>query len=588
MKKFYAGMTQGIFATAVKADDAQGKLAVELVVSAVATGKAYAVTSRDAELRELTANSLQADFMKVVDGLIDIAMDEDRVEELLALYEDGKVAKEVYEYVVDMASARLNELETPVGEVAPVVVEAGVNLTADQVLRMMATRGLVIGGSCKTAMGEGTVLGFVVGQLGAMVVVAVDGKQHTVMATKVEGNEIKVEENVHMAKKEVQIPVQTKSEESVVSMNNPKASAPSLKFVAPVNEEAKAVVEQAVEEVVKPWEMTAEEREDLAEAKLQADLARFQATQEERSTNASAVANSSAAQALKALGGNAQKSQPAHPVVTAAPTVHNTNSNKGGYVQMSNNRQGSSAAFAGQQVTGRQSSAPSLTLAGTPVSNNGALAGWAGIEEMEHETDEFTRGANGAQNFVWYLIEAQKYQDKLKSYAELLANDMKNEALGIQGIGIYKPQDVVSVWGYEPRPEDFRYIEVFFGNLSLTFLIKRGTQRDGKPYIFSRNMGTKQRSNGEYYREFVNARRTDKLLVVVQQDGKVREARMEWKDGKQVVVEADAPFVQEIGGASWANENLGLRDLRVGQEVFIQVMLIADELSGLKAARESK
>jgi hypothetical protein len=632
MKKFFAGTVKGISATSLKATDllsielnantsveaitaaTSGKKILELLQTALAESRvAYAITSPFNHVKETIANTLQGKFMDRINQLVDIVESTDDIENLNDFVEDGRISREVVEYVQDLVSARKAELETVASPVEPVVMDIGIKLTTEQVLAMMAMTGLVIGGSCKTAMGEGTVLGFIVGQSGTIVVLEVEGKRHNVFATHVQGNTTtKNEENVTMAKK-LEVSATQTNKEVNVSMENPNVvkSTPSLQFVAPIsNEEAKALVEEAVQNNFDVYaDLTPEQRAENEEAKLKADMEKFQSANDEKSAHATVLASSSAAQALKAFAGTpvVKSNVVAAPAAkVAAPAVSNTNQTNGGNVQMTNNtqtqgaRQGSAVAgaFAGTQVSGRQGSTPSLALNGMAVqSNSPALAAWGGINSAMSiiQIDEYVgRQGAGNRSFVWYLDEAVKYEGQIMTAFEIQAAGMKNEALGITDMKFYSPASVAGLWGREAREDDFLYVEVFFGQTSYEFRIKRGTMNISKdnstrPYIYSTNIARKQASNGgAWFCEYVAGRREDKLKVVVQADGVVRLARTEWNKETRTrdIVAADAPFVQEVGGDNWVNQNL--YGTKVGQAVFIQVMMLMDEVSGLKEARESK
>jgi hypothetical protein len=641
MKKFYAGTTKGVSATQIKATDllaieitkdttveaiaeaTAGNKILELLNNAMAEGRAaYAITSPLAHVKETVANVLQAKFMQRINAMIAMVEEADSVDALDALIEDGRVCNEVLEYVTDVYNARKAEKEAPVVPVAPVTVEPGIDTTEAQVLDAMNARGLVIGGTAKTAMGVGTVLGFVVGQIGTMVVVSVEGKQLTVMSTRVEGqavvqNQTKTNEEVSVSMKNV-----SANQSNVVA-----STTPSLVLNLPVNAEAKAVVESAVEatNVEVPYEeLTVEEREALEEARLQADLAKFAEAQENKSANASAVAHSSAAQALKALGGGAQTPaqgnrntnaapafvQPAAQVRTNAPAVNNQpkTNNRGGNVQMTNvnnnngavaqqsqGRQGStpSLAFNGGSVAGtRQGSTPTLALGGNTAFSAPAVgSAWANIAPvMELPTVEYT-GTNGSNNedFVWYVAEAAKYEGQILDLATLAANGFANPHIGITGMKFCKPESVAAFFNREVKENDMMWVEVFFGTTSYEFMISGNKGSEYKAAIFSRNIARKQTKGGTWFCEYETSRRTDKLQVVTQGDGVIREARKVWdRDAKAFVIHPeDAPFVVEVGGQGWVNvaPNYGIR---VGQQVFIQVMVMMDEYLGLKAAREAK
>lgn len=251
-------------------------------------------------------------------------------------------------------------------------------------------------------------------------------------------------------------------------------------------------------------------------------------------------------------------------------------------------------AFGGQTVTAqnvRAAGGLELNTSMLPGAQSPALTGWAGVQSQLSlvELDEFVgRNARGNQDFVWYVEESKKYEGQIMTVAELVAAGMKNEALGITDIKFYSPASVAAQYNRQPDDRDFVVVEVFFGQTSYTFNFRRGTfNRDNvqKPYIYSNNIARKQTQSGTRYCEYVSSRRSDKLQVVIQADGKIREARKVWENGVQVVHPEDAPFVLEVGGESWvsAAPNFGIK---IGQAPFIQLMMIVDEVSGLKAFRE--
>jgi hypothetical protein len=600
MKKFFAGQTQGIYATAVKASDCNGKLIQEMVADALATGKSYAITSNEKAKKEELAATLQEMFMAAVNTAVEITMDEDRVAELIDMKDNGKLAKEVYEYIVDTAEARLAEevAQENLAPVPQVVIAEGVGLSNEQVLKMMAISGLTIGGSCKTHAGNGTILGFKVEKSGTLVVVDLAGRHMTYLATAVQG-----------------VKSQTKQEESVeLKTQVGVALELDLSAVAQVNTAIEGG-EQA------PWEMTAEEREEARNAKLDADLAAFASATEANKARSAEVANSPAAKALQGILGTSVKDVPAPkdtaasvavskgaPAVAPAAKVNkgttapqNKNQNNGGNVQVANNTQGrqgsvATGAFGGQAVgSGRQASGAGLQLSGN-FAQGAAMEGWAGVQDMlgEIELSEFMgRNTNGL-DFVWYVAESAKYEGQLLTLADMKANGFKNEALGITAMQFYTPAAVSAArGGRDPHEQDFLYVEVFFGATSYEFLFRKSEFADRvtgvmKPYIYSTNITRKQATSGTWYCEYQSGRRTDKLQVVVQQDGVVRLARtVRNAQGKYEVHADDAAFVQEVGGSNWTTSPVNY-GIKIGQAPFIQLMLMMDELTGLAARRANK
>lgn len=254
-------------------------------------------------------------------------------------------------------------------------------------------------------------------------------------------------------------------------------------------------------------------------------------------------------------------------------------------------RQGStpSLAFGGAQV-GRQGSTPSLALGGA-FAQAPAGGAWAEVAPvMALPTVEFTGTNNaGGQDFVWYIAEAAKYEGQIMDLATLHANNFANPNIGITGMKFCTPESVANFFNREVKQDDFMWVEVFFGTTSYEFMFSKNSQADSRPYIYSRNIARKQTKGGTWFCEYVTSRRTDKLEVVQQADGVIREARKQWdREARAFVIHPeDAPFVQEVGGQGWVNTapNYGIR---VGQQVFIQLMVMFDEQQGLKAARDAK
>ncbi len=590
MNKFIAGTQQGIFTTAVKASDLVAKptLGAELVQEAMTMGKAYSITSNDKSLKESLAKDLQAQFISRVNTLIEACLEMDSMDTLNDMKENGKVAREVYEFIEDSIAARkaASVKTVNLSPVEPVSIAKGINMSHEVVLAGMAKRGLVIGGTCQSSVGQGTVLGFEVDKIGTMVVIAVGNERFKFMANA----------------------VQTKNLEESVTVNQTIQNAN-----ASASQSDKDIVAAAINGETPMYELSAEQRAQVAEIKLQMDLQEAQEKALFTQAKVAEVAGSSEAQnALRAIQqmGGITPAAPKEVVSAGAPVVapyvkpaaqasapatkaavQPQNKTNGGNVQMTNqpvvNNRNAAGAFGGQTVNGNRPG-NTLELNGSFVNQSPALQGWAGITSpVETETDEYTRGANGQQDFVWYLAQVEKYPELL-SGKEFYAT-RANAAIGITGASIYKPEDVVGVWGRTPQDNDYRYVELFMGALSLEFRIKKQTTKDGVPYVFSTNMGRNKSANGTYYIEYVSSRRTDTMLVTRQADGKLREARTIYDATAKtrVVHPEDAPFTQEVKGDSWVNDQK-LFGLRIGQQVFIQVMLLMDFYSGLEAAREAK
>lgn len=620
MKKFYATTQKNVFATTVEASAvlSNEKFAQELLTAAMTEGKAFVVKGD-----EKVAADLQEMFMDRLNTMLDAAEEIGHTENLEQLLENGYLGKEVYEWLVDTLEARRNPVLAVEEPTAPVVIAKGVTMRSEDVLAAMAARGLVIGGACETPNGEGTVLGFEVGTAGTIAVIRREDGTHKLFVNALKGK-------AHIAPVAVAVETkQTKTNKEVSKMTNNNQSVNNVKvsLELAIDPAAKAAVEKAMEQEIPAYQLTAEERAAQAEMQLASDLAKFEAAHSTKEENASKLANSAQANALLGvLGAAGAAKTPAQapavstpagaPVAPAAPArsarqaaqnagvnaTQNKTNNNGGNVQMANQTQtrgaqgngnrSAAGAFGGQQVNAsniRAAAGAGLELAGNFAAQSPALEGWANIKPMVEmvELDEYVgRGSNGNRDFVWYVQEAAKYEGQIMNVEELKAAGMKNEALGITDIKFYSPQAVASLRNRDARPEDFLVVEVFFGMTSYEFMFRKGTQRDGKPYIYSSNIARKQANSGNWYCEYVSSRRTDALKVVVQQDGVVRLARMVWENGQQVVHAEDAAYVQEVGGSTWVNAapNYGIK---IGQAPFIQLMMIVDEVSGLKAAREA-
>jgi hypothetical protein len=624
MKKFFSSVTKNVFARTFEAASVANQPAIqnELISTAMMENTSFLFTGPG---KDEVASTLQSMFADRIETMVQIAFDEGGMETLTDMFEDKLVSKEIFEYVEDLYNARMNELHTEIVVTEDVVMGPEVTRTKAQVLAEMKANGLVIGGSCTSANGQvGTVAGFEATNFYTMAIVTVDGQNVKFMSNTLTGNQtIKNEEMVSMTNKN------TKEVTVAASQNTTKGEVVDM---AKVNVEAKNIVEQAIAGEVDLMELTAEEREVVQEAQIQADLARYTQNQEAKDEAISKVANSDAAKALLGLGGKSSKpatsTNPAAPLVNApatkvsgAPVVpaqgrrsasnNNTGRQSAGTNQTTNQTNGGNnmnttttqGATQGRQsagtttrqsagaTTGRQST--SLRLNDAFGNNNGSVqqAGWEGITSMLDDSllNEYVgRNANGTQDFVWYLQEAAKYTDvNFMTLAELQANGMANAEIGITDIKFYSPQAVAENFNRQARDNDFVVVEVFFGLTSYTFNFRKGTQQSGKAYIFSNNIARKQTKGGAWYCEFVSSRRTDKLQVVVQVDGTIREARKAWINGEFTVVAEDAPFVLEVGGNNWVDvaPNFGIK---IGQQVFLQLMLLVDELSGLKAHREAQ
>lgn len=622
MKKFFATATNGVFATTVSASNVLSTegLAQELVRTALTEGKNF-VIGGDAKV----AQDVQEMFMTTVNDMLNAAEEIGNNDALDQMYENGHLAKEVYEWLVDTLEARKN----PVLEVAvpteQVVIAKGINMSVGQVIAAMATRGLAVNGSCKTAANEeGTVLGFEVTPNVTLATVRLATGIQKFAVQSLKGNAV--------------IEVQTKTNEEVSTMTNTNKSVnvnsaveAAKKVLGSIDPAIQASVDEALKSGVPAFELSAQQREAMQEHKLATDLAKFAEKQEEKEEKATELANSEIAnQLLAVLGGaptsNVSAQAPAEPVRQAsAPVINatpNTNTNKGGNVSMKNTNNATvfapaQAVSATQAPAARQSAGLSITagLAGgsslqlnpalvaqQQATQSGSLRAWGSVndqfKEVVGEYDAFVgRQSNGQSDFVWYIEDAKNYEGQILSGSDLAANGMTNPALGITDIQFYNVADVYAARSSKltVRPEDYMIAEVFFGMTSYEFLIRRGsytnkTTNQDVAFIYSPNVLRKKNENtGSYFCEYQNSRRTDVLDVVVDAEGKVRMARKEFnRTTRQWEINAaDAPFVQQVGGANYVESTPGF-GVKIGKAVFVQVMVLFDELTGLKATRDAK
>lgn len=620
MKKFFATVTANVFASTVTAAsvNATEGFASELVRTALTEGKNYVVTG-DPQV----AADLQEMLMDKLNDMLNSAEEIGNTDVLDQLYENGHLAKDVYHWVVDTLEARknpLSEIKLPTQEV---IVPRNMNIHPDAVKTAMANMGLVIGNTCETPKhGTAVVRAFEVSAAGTIVYVQTTSNGvMPLIATALKGN----------------APVQTKqtkTNEEVSTMTNKSVSAnqsaisgvrASLELA--IDPAAKAVVEAAMNQETPAYELTAEQRAVAAEMKLSEDLAKFAEAQGKKEENASKVANSAEANALLgvlgAAGATKQQPQqqapaqrpigaPANPARNASAgsarqaaqnagvnATQNTNQTNGGNVQMTNNTQTRGAqtqgtgnrtaagAFGGQSVSANAG----RNAAGAGLELSGAFAqGGFTFDTTDFELNEYVgRGAAGNTDFVWYL-EAMKQYEQVMSAADFAANGKKNADLGITDVQFYSTDAVKALNNKRYfRDDEVMVMEVFFGATSYEFTFSY-RESDRGAYIFSRNIARKQRENGNgYFCEYTSSRRSDKLSVVIDTEGNIREARKVWdKEAKAFVFHADdAPFVVEVGGESFVDQNLGW-NVKIGQAPFVQIMILADSLLGLKKARDAK
>jgi hypothetical protein len=647
MNKFFAGVQNGIYTQSIKASDLVNdkKLQSELVSQAISEGKAFSITSNDKQMKTDVARTMQSQFSARVQALVDSAIELESTEILDQLREDGKIAKEVFEYVEDLYTSRLEEIRNPYVPAAEVMIEKGVNLTKEQVLAQMMSMGLMLHETCITPAGEGVIVAFEATASGTIAAVSVDGASpRRYMATKLEGQGFQNQTQgvISMVNKNVQSQV-------AISNDNNNTIKGEVKTMMNnnVSEEAKSMVEKAIlgevsenmlndEEYAELVElrlnMSAEDREALADAKIQQELAALAQQEDAGKEEVAKLANSEAAQAFLALAGSApapkategevkapvtggapviaanqrnnrsnnttrqaaaaasqpQNNQPKGEVKTMTTTTNNNagNNNNAGFQSVQ------SSAFSGANAGAGRSANTTLEFAFGGANTAATVQGWENIESKlaEINLDEYVgRGTNGNQDFVWYVQEAAKYEGMMMDLTTLQENAMANPELGITAIKFYTPASVAALYNRQPNEKDFIVVEVFFGLTSYEFTFRRGTSnRDSKPYIYSNNIARKQAKNSaNFYCEYVSSRRTDKLTIVQQADGTFREARKVWENGTQVIHTEDAPFAVEVGGDTWVNvaPNYGIK---IGQAVFVQIMLLVDEVSGLKGFRDAK
>jgi hypothetical protein len=510
----------------------------------------------------------------------------------------------------------MNELHTEIVVTEDVVISPEASVTKAQVLASMKAQGLVIGGSCTSANGQvGTIAGFEATNFYTMAIVTIDGQNVKFMANTLVGNQtIKNEEMVKMTNnntKEVTVAAsQNTTKGEVVDMTN-------------VNVEAKNIVDQAIAGEVAMDELTAEQREMVQEAQIQADLARYAQNQEAKDEAASKMANSDAAKKLLGLAGKTSKpaTTPAAPLVNApatnvsgAPVVpaqgrrsasnNNAGRQSAGTNQTTNQTNGGNnmntttttqGATQGRQsagtTTGRQSTSLRLNDA-FGSNNNGVAKGWEGITSMLDEAamDEYVgRNANGNKDFVWYIEEAAKYTHvNFPTYAELMENGRKNDSIGLTDIMFYSPQVYANQFNRTADDRDYVIVEARFGLTSYLFTFRKAVQRDGKPYIYSTNITRRQTKGGTWTCDYTSSRRTDKMILVQDNDGTIREARMVFVNNERVVHQDDAAkVIGEVGGNNWISTtpNYGIV---VRPEILVAMMVLVDEVSGLKAHREAQ
>lgn len=632
MQKFFVGFHKSVFnQTAINGADIEKTptLAQEFLSLALSEGKNFAVLGAG---QEQVAKALQAEFLSRVEALVATASEEG-IEALEDLHLNGHICKEVFEYVEDLVVAKEHELKSTIEVKAEVFIEEGANITEEQVREAMQAQGLVIGGTCETPVGQGNVLSFEATNYGTMVIVNVEGEFMKYLSNAVKGQKaIQIEEAkkmVNNANNEVVAAVQaennTQNKGEVTNMEN-------------TNKEVMAMINAFKKGDIAAIEMTPEARELQQEMEIQAMLASHNTKDKktvEQEEKVKAAAVSASAQAVLKMAGAtptapAQNTPTATPQVEGAPVVtqtrpaagrrmsvnaaalsNNQNQTTGGNNTMTNNNTTQASATTRQSTapaasaSTRQSTASRFAVNPAALGSTSALpanadglfekkasaanAGWAGVaSRMEEFQNEYVgRNAAGGADFVWYLNEATKYADVLMTLDEIREAGMKNDKVGITDIKFYNPADVAASNNRQANENDFVIIEVFFGLTSYTFTFRRGVQHtDGRPYIYSTNIARRQSNSGNRFCEFVSSRRTDKMMIVKQADGTFREARKVWANGEQVVHAEDAPFAFEVGGNNWVNvaPNYGIK---VGQAVFIQLMLIVDDLSGLKAFRES-
>lgn len=636
MKKFFATATANVFATTVSASNilATPALAQELIRTALVEGTNY-IISGDAKL----AAEVQAQFMDTVNDMINAAEEIGNTDALDQAKENGAIAKDVYEFLIDQLEARKNPLLSVKLPAKAFTIAKGVNMKEAQVKAAFAAQGIVIDGPCTIASGEaGTVKAIEVGNGFTIAYVQV-GSEIRPLAI----NTIKGLAAIAPVAKEVAPTNQTKTNEEVSTMtttNNKSNVSNSAREVAAkvlgnINPAIQAQVEEALKTGVDAFELTAEQRQMMQDHKLATDVANAANRIETKAENASALANSSVADQLLAMLGSAPAASSAVPAVQAqapvanaapivAPATPNTNQTTGGNVQMNNTNNATvftpATAVSAQQApasatpaTGRTAMShtaaliggmqinPALATGGVVTSNTIDAWNKLGIKDKFNdivgEDDQYTgRNAKGQLDYVWYVEEAKKYEGQIMTATDMAAQGWANPTLGITNIAFYSPQDVYATRGtnFTARPEEYKVAEVFFGMTSYTFMIRKGIWTDKEtgvvtPWINSANIVRVKKENGTgYFCEYQANRRSDVLDVVVQADGKVRLARTEWKDGKKVFVAEDAPYVQQVGGGKHYVQAANAWDVKVGQAVMLQVLMVFDELTGLKDLRAER
>lgn len=644
MLKFVAGKVQGFYATntvdaatLVNVELSKGMtpeqvlsalkedIAVEMVQGALVNGNSYAIQTNYNNVKNVLASELQSRFMARINGILNAIKEVDSLDLLIGLQDEGKISKQVADYIsdkydADIETARQQEIQNA-REIPAVEFEMKSALTTENILAAMATQGLTIGGSVKTPAGEGTVAGFKVTAGGTMAWVRVNGNalQYTVEGLA-KANGFTVVQNTNN---------QTKGDVVTMNKQNQSVVVPST----PAVEASKDIVKEAMEGNVEMFQLTPEQAQAVRDAKQDKELAERAVADAEKAAKGAALASSGAAQMLLGLSGNkgatpaaqtpkapvdakapvlpakapVNNAQPAQSVAPAANAAvnNNTTQNNGGNVQMTNTQQSAQQLqAAGASLLGNNNrgaapaGAPSLMLATGDYQSALSQAKSALNNRIEEFAEKRTERTNNDGEFVWYLNAAEQMGELVKDLASMVATIekdgqpvqiLRNTDLGIAAFKLYTPAQWAAIRGWKQTFEsDVAYVQVFLGtekffSATFTFRMSVGLNKEGKLYLRSENVMAVKNDNG-WNHYYVTNRKQDTMQVVVHEDKSVRAAELQ-RNGE--VVEADKPFAQEVKPSKNGYVAQQSYDSRVAREIIVQVFVLVDELIGLKGQRDA-
>lgn len=455
-----------------------------------------------------------------------------------------------------------------------VVIGEGLVISAEEILHAMeTTRGLVIGGECETAKGGyGFVEKFEANKNGLFVHVNIDGVSKMFASKDVTS----IMSESELAHQEAGLNVSGSSDD-----------------INQLEQEVRALVEGYVGE--DEVQLTAAEQFEAREAERAAGRDAYLAA---RSARASAVANSSEAQAALAFAskllanrGNrgqapAQSQAPQARVANREANKTQNNQNNGGNVQMANNN--TRGAQAQTRSNAAQQDRPTQGVAGgsrTQTPSRGASAGrsaGAPSRQGAQARQNNTQGGNARMsvqvpnrqsagagrlsvgaarqerkglrvNFdsvkktergAWYLDQV-RFPNAISG--EEFDAARSNAVLGITDAKMYDPKEYYQEkYNKEANENDLALVHVFFGAVNLLFKIRLSVREDAKSPWYNDNITfvENRRGNGGTWK-YKASRREDTIGVYITEEGTLRQGSVQEIERKECVM---------MGGNNWKNE----------------------------------